>query len=314
MRVVARANQLCPERSTDEILNDLGLPRATYYDWQARAAEGQLANRVVVPRRPALPPTPDEVTLAKRFAEAHPELGYKRLTYALMAENQAFLREWMVYDILGAASLLGRRAPKPELLQRPPEADHPDQRWHTDLMMWHFSGRWFWLIDVLDAYSRYLVHCDVLLSATDDAVILAAQRALETLHPRPRVDGEPQIVHDGGPQFTGHEWRWFAQQARLTDVRTHPYHPQSNGRDERLHRTLREELPLSEEATLYEARDVIASYRTYYNDRRPHSALHYLCPLDYYRGDSRARLAERETKLRAAAEARRVYWTQHKRS
>ena len=60
-------------------------------------------------------------------------------------------------------------------------SNHPDQRWHTDLMMWHFNGRWFYLIDVLDAYSRYLVHCELLLTAGDDAVILAVQRAREML-------------------------------------------------------------------------------------------------------------------------------------
>jgi hypothetical protein len=81
-----------------------------------------------------------------------------------------------------------------------------------------------------------------------------------------------------------------------------------------VHRTLCEELPLAEEATLYEARILLADYRTYYNQRRPHSAMHYLCPLDYYRGDPAARLAEREANLRRAAETRRAYWEQHRPS
>jgi transposase InsO family protein len=100
----------------------------------------------------------------------------------------------------------------------------------------------------------------------------------------------------------------------MQDMPTRTHHPQSNGRDERVHRTLREELPLAEEATLYEARTLLADYRTYYNRRRPHSALHYLCPLDYYRGDPHTRLAEREANLRRAAEARRDYWEQHRPS
>ncbi len=97
----------------------------------------------------------------------------------------------------------------------------------------------------------------------------------------------------------------------MTDVRTHPYHPQSNGRDERVHRTFRAEVPLDPAAKLYEARRVIETYRGYYNARRPHSALHYLCPHDFYRGDPSTSLAERQAKLRAATEARRVYWEQH---
>ena len=85
-------------------------------------------------------------------------------------------------------------------------------------------------------------------------------------------------------------------------------HPQSNGLDERVHRTFREELPLTSEAVLYEARTMMLDYREYYNHRRPHSALQYLCPVDYYRGDPIARLAEREAKLRTAAAARAAYW------
>jgi len=308
---VHRAQQLCPERSLSTILADLGLPEATYYRWQARQAAGQLADRLVVPHRTAVPPTLREVGTVKTYARSHRLLGYKRLAYALMAENRAFLRPWMVYAILAEADLLGRRAPAPEPLVRPPAADHPDQRWHTDLMLWWFGGQWFWLIDVLDAYSRYLVHYEVLLTARADSVVFAAQRALDTLAGRHRRLGEPEIVHDGGGQFIGHEWAQFVQAVKATDVRTHPYHPQSNGRDERAHRTWREEIPLDEDANLYQARAVLADYRVYYNERRPHSALHYLCPLNYYRGDPARLLAEREANLQAAAAARKAYWEAH---
>jgi transposase InsO family protein len=291
-----------------QLLGDLGLPRTTYYRWRARAATGCLEDDPMLPQHPAILPTPAEVQTVCAFAREHSALGYKRLSYALMAANQAFLRPWMVCDVLSQAQLLGARQAPPVLLRRPPEATHPDQRWHTDLMNWHFSGRWFYLLDVLDAYSRYLVHCELLLVATDDAVTLAVQRALETLDTR-HMD-EPQIVHDGGPQFISYEWRTFAQTTGMHDVRTHPYHPQSNGRDERLHRTLREELPLDANATLYQAQAILADYRTYYNHRRPHSAIEYLCPHDYYRGDPPTLLAEREAKLRAAAQARQLYWRQ----
>jgi putative transposase len=313
MNTIHRAQELCPERSLQDILTDLGLPHTTYYHWQARAAVGQLADRIVVPQRQAILPTPAEVGIVLDFAYRHPLLGYKRLAYALMAENKAFLRPGMVYHLLGQAELLGRRAPAPEPLVRPPEADHPDQRWHTDLSMWRFGGQWFWLIDVLDAYSRYLVHCELLLTAKADDVVRAVQRALDTLRDRPRRDGEPEIVHDGGPQFIGHEWSLFIQATGTTNVRTHPYHPQSNGRDERVHRTFREEMPLDENALLYEARSIMADYRTYYNEARPHSALHYLCPRNYYRGDPVALLAQREAQLQAAAERRQAYWEQQGR-
>ncbi len=133
------------------ILTDLGLGSATYYRWSRRAQEDRLADAVRVPRRTAVPPTPVEVAVTTDYARQHPLLGYKRLAYALMAENQAFslalparasVRPWMVYEVLAEAQLLGRRAPEPELLVRPPEAAPPDQRGHTDLMVWGCEGRW----------------------------------------------------------------------------------------------------------------------------------------------------------------------------
>jgi putative transposase len=311
LETITQARTRCPGLSLREILGDLGVGDTTYYRWTQRAKSARLTDDVRVPQRKAVPPTPIEISETTGFARRHPLLGYKRLAYALMAENKAFLRPWMVHDVLADAQLLGRRAPEPEALVRPPEADHPDQRWHTDLMMWWFDRQWFWLIDVLDAYSRYLIYCELMLTATAEAVVAAGQRALETLGNRPRRPGEPEIVHDGGPQFVGHEWAQFVRATQMTNVRTHPYHPQSNGRDERVHRTFREEIPLDESATLYQARAVIAEYRTYYNERRPHSALHYLCPRDYYRGDPVTLLADRETKLRAAAAVRSQYWEQH---
>lgn len=312
LEIVERARTLCPERCLEAVLQDLGLPPATYQRWCQRAQAEQLMDQIVVPQRDAVPPMPGEVQAVYDYAQQHLGLGYKRLAYSLMLENKAFLYPWMVHEILAQADLLGRRPPPPELLCRPPEATHPDQRWHTDLMLWWFSGQWFWLIDVLDAYSRYLVACEVLITATASDVVSAGQRAIDTLRSRERLAGEPEIVHDGGPQFIGHEWAQFVKAVGMTDVRTHPYHPQSNGKDERVHRTLRAEVPIDETATLYEARAAIATYRTYYNDGRPHSALHYLCPRDYYRGNPVACLQERKEKLQAASAARRAYWEQQR--
>jgi putative transposase len=312
LKTVQQAQVHCPERSLEAILGDLGLPAATYFRWIERAAAGTLADQVVVPHRPAVPPTPVEVEAVTGYAHDHPLLGYKRLAYALMLENKAFVRPWMVRDILADHELLGRRQPPPEPLVRPPAAGHPDQRWHTDLMVWWFADRWFWMIDVLDAYSRYLVHCQLLLSARAADVTQAVQTALDTLPPERRRTGEPEIVHDCGSQFIGHEWAALIQATAMTDVRARAHHPQSNGRDERVHRTFREEMPLANSDSYYQAQEVIQIYRTYYNERRPHSALRYLCPREFYRGDPPAALAARADACRAAATARQAYWEAHR--
>ena len=140
-----------------------------------------------------------------------------------------------------------------------------------------------------------------------DTVTLTAQEALEKLSTR--RCGEPRLVHDHGSQFLSREWRAFVEAAGLLDIKTQVAHPQSNGRLERLHRTHREEgLTEDDLSDYYRALDALTRWSHYYNYERPHSALKYLCPVDYYRGDPAARLAERERKLSQAVEARKVYW------
>lgn len=292
----------------DEILVQLGLPPATYYRWQGRAQEGCLADRVVVPHRQAFPPTPQEVAAVCGFGLAHTQMGYKRLTWQMVDEDVAYLRSYQVYHILKEHDLLCRRhVPQSEPLKRPPEPDHPDQVWHIDLMYLYIPPRWYYLVDILDGYSRFLVHWSLNLTMHADTVTLTVQEALDGLPQRP--PGEPKLVHDRGSQFLSAEWRAFVQAAGVTDIKTRVAHPQSNGRLERLHRTHREEGLTGEALSdYYRALEAMAGWSRYYNYERPHSALKYLCPVDYYRGDPEARLAEREGKLVQAAEARKAYW------
>ena len=171
----------------------------------------------------------------------------------------------------------------------------------------YMAPRWYYLVDILDSYSRYLVHWSLNLTMTADTVTLTAQQALDQL--TNRQPGEPKIVHDNGGQFISAEWQAFVKGAKVTDIKTRVAHPQSNGRLERLQRTHREE-GLSEEilSDYYQALDVMTDWAHFYYTQRPHSSLKYLRPVDYYRGNPETRLAEREQKLVQAAEARQAHW------
>lgn len=292
----------------ETILTQLGFPSATYYRWQVREGDGQLADAVVVPHRRVPLPTPEELIAVRSFALATPQMGYKRLTWMMIDEDVAYLRPWQVYDILSKHDLLRQSTQsvsKP--LKRPPEPGHPDQVWHVDIMYLYIQPRYYYLVDILDGYSRFLVHWSLNLTMTADTVTFTVQEALEGLSQR-RL-GEPKIVHDHGSQFLSAEWRRFVAGAEVTDILTRVSHPQSNGRLERLHRTHREE-GLTEEdlGDYYRALEGMERWSHYYNNKRPHSALQYLRPVDYYRGDPAARLAERKQKLAQALVARELYW------
>ena len=290
------------------ILKHLGIPRATYYRWQRRALSGSLADITAASQRRACPPIPQEINSVCDYALEYPQMGYKRLTWQMVDNDVAYLKPYQVYEILSERSLLcGTKDSGSETLNRPPEPDHPDEVWHVDLMYLYIAPRWYYLVDIIDGYSRFMVNWSLNLTMESETVTITVQDAQEKLGNRRK--GEPRVVHDHGSQFISHEWRSFVKGAGITDIKTRIAHPESNGRLERLHRTHREE-GLTEEALTgyYAALDAMERWDEYYNYRRPHSAIKYLVPADYYRGDPDSRIAERKEKLVHAVEMRQPYW------
>ena len=242
------------------------------------------------------------------YALAHPRLGYKRLSWQMLDADVVALRPWQVYETLRQFDLIVRRPNEPDqALRRPEPPKRADEVWHIDLMYLYLSGRWYYLVDIIDGYSRFLVHWTLNTTMLSETVTLTVQQALEGLQPKP--EKPPRIVHDHGSQFVSSEWRSLVKGSELTDIKTRVAHPQSNGIVERLHRTHREEAQLDEHAGYHAALEQFARWSRYYNQERPHSALSYLCPFDYYRGDPEGRLAERRRKLAAARAARDTYWS-----
>jgi transposase InsO family protein len=120
----------------------------------------------------------------------------------------------------------------------------------------------------------------------------------------------PRIISDNGPQFIARDFKSFIRQCEMTHVRTSPFYPQSNGKLERWHKTLKSEAirpktPLS----LDDAQRVVDKFVKDYNDTRLHSAIGYVAPKDRLTGQDIFIFAERKRKLAQAQELRR----QHRR-
>ena len=116
----------------------------------------------------------------------------------------------------------------------------------------------------------------------------------------------PRIISDNGPQFIAKDFKEFIRICGMTHVRTSPYYPQSNGKIERWHRTLkgdciRPQTPL----TLEDAQRIVARYVEHYNTVRLHSAIGYLTPKDKLEGREAVIFAERDRKLEQARERRK---------
>jgi transposase InsO family protein len=162
------------------------------------------------------------------------------------------------------------------------------------------EGTFYFLLTVLDGLSRFIVHWDLRESMKEDEVELVLQQALE------KFPGEkPRIISDNGPQFIARDFKLFIRLVGATHVRTSPYYPQSNGKLERWHGSLKREcLRPSCPGSVEEARRRIAAFVEHYNTVRLHSALGYITPADQLAGLGPVIHAERDRKLEEARQRR----------
>lgn len=208
-----------------------------------------------------------------------------------------------VYRVLKGAGLMQRHNSKPSLkgkgFQQPLR---PHEHWHVDVSYINVAGTFFHLCSLLDGCSRSIVHWEIRESMTEADVETILQRARERY-----PDARPRIISDNGPQFIAKDFKEFIRLCGMTHVRTSPYYPQSNGKIERWHRSLKAEcirpgVPLS----LEDARRLVEGYVRHYNEVRLHSAIGYVTPAARMAGLDRAIFAERDRKLEAAREKRRI--------
>ena len=110
------------------------------------------------------------------------------------------------------------------------------QHWHIDVSYIHISGTFYYLCSILDGCSRYIVKWALRESMTEADIEIILEQAKE-LHPVAR----PRIISDNGPQFVAKDFNEFIRISGMTHVRTSPYYPQSNGKIERWHKSLKGE-------------------------------------------------------------------------
>src|SRR6266513_2473151 len=157
-------------------------------------------------------------------------------------------------------------------------------------------GTFYYLGSVLDGYSRSIVDWGLRESMRETDIEVILERAKEKY-----PEAKPRIISDNGPQFIARDFKEFIRISGMTHVRTSPFYPQSNGKIERWHKSLKRECirPLTP-LTLDDARRLIQIYVDHYNTVRLHSAIGYVTPHDMLAGRQTEIHAARDRKLEEA--------------
>jgi transposase InsO family protein len=288
------------ELDTRWVLKQLAIAPTQFYRWTARYGRVNTHNGQT-PRDHWLTPAEREAIL--RYHAAHAPEGYRRMTFMMLDADVVAVSPATVYRVLKSAGVLDRWHHKPSLKGTGfVQPFQPHEHWHIDISYINLAGTFYYLCSILDGATRFIIHWELREQMTTAAVETVIQRAREQ-YPEAR----PRIISDNGPQFIAKDFKEFIRLAGMTHVRTSPYYPQSNGKLERWHQTLkvttiRPKAPNSVD----EARRLVAAFVEYYNHQRLHSAIGFITPADMLAGRADAIWSARDQKLEAARARRRA--------
>jgi putative transposase len=237
------------------------------------------------------------------YEAEHPDEGYRRLTFMMMDADIVSVSPSSVRRVLRAAGRMDKWNKKPSKkgtgFVQPLK---PHEHWHIDVSYINICGTFYYLCSILDGCSRYIVDWEIGERMTETDIEILLQRAREKY-----PDARPRIISDNGPQFIAKDFKAFIRICGMTHVRTSPYYPQSNGKIERWHGSLKSECirpgtPLS----LEDAQRMTGQYIERYNNQRLHSAIGYVTPKDKLEGREQQIFQERDRKLQEAREQRKA--------
>ncbi len=310
IRLVERSH--LPVRRT---LQRLGVSRPTFYRWydlyrrfgtpgleDRRAGPGRVWNRI-----------PDRIRQQiLDMALARPELSPRELAVTFTDERAYFVSEASVYRLLKAHDLI--TSPAFTVIKAADafkdQTTAPNQLWQTDFTYLKVIGwGWFYLSTILDDFSRYIIAwklCTTMRAGdvTDTLKMALAASGLD----QAKVAHRPRLLSDNGSSYIAGDLADWMQNAGMKHVRGAPYHyhPQTQGKIERWHQTLKNRILLENYYLPGDLEAQIDAFIDHYNHRRYHESLQNLTPADVYFGRGQTILLNRERIKRKTIEQRRL--------
>jgi transposase InsO family protein len=300
------------ELSVRQTLKELGIHRSTFYSWYRRfledGVEGLGSQKPKA--RSFWNKIPEEVKeQVVETALDQTNLSPRELACRITDMNEYFISESSVYRILKAHDLI--TSPAYILMQAGDCFKNPTRRihelWQTDFTYFRIIGwGWYYLSTVLDDFSRYIIAWKLTTSMTASDVKDTLDEAVsETGVDKIKVKHKPRLLSDNGPCYLSGELKSYLEKRGMTHTRGAPYHPMTQGKIERYHRSMKNIVKLQNYYFPWELETEISKFVDYYNNNRYHEALNNVTPSDVYFDRHRQILTKRDIIKRKTLALRR---------
>jgi len=303
------------ELGVNRTLTELGIKRSTFYEWYKRyLEEGEAGLHARKPeKRSFWNQIPDaERQQVVEVALDKPEMSCRELACHITDVKKWFISESSVYRILKVQNLIT----SPAFIVNEAADEFKEktvrihQQWQMDFTYLKVvDWGWYFLGTILDDYSRYIVAWELSLemTAVDSEQVVDKALRITGL----KKENRPRLLSDNGPCFRSADFKKYLKSKEMGQVFGAPYHPQTQGKIERYHRTMKNVIKLEKYFTPEQLRNNIEAFVDYYNNRRYHESLDNVTPADVYFGRSEKILKmRRETKRKTIALRRKDYFTQ----
>lgn len=303
--------------SVKKTREELQVPRSTFYSWYQRYQEHgmdglknkklkvkQFWNRI-----------PDHVRgQIVNLALEYPDESPRQFTYRFIDEKAYFVSESSVYRILKGYDLI--KSPAFEVITAKNKFDNPTKRvnemWQTDFTQFLvIDWGWYYLSTVLDDYSRYILAYKLsptmnAQDAEDTLKIALAKAEIDKV----KVYHKPRLLSDNGPAYHSANLAKFLKERRIDHIYGAPYHPMTQGKIERWHRSMKNVIKLQNYYSPSGLERAIAEWAEYYNNQRYHESLENVTPADVYFGREKEIIKKRNKLKEQSLALRRQQYLQ----
>lgn len=303
IRTVEESN-LCIRRTVEM----LGIPRSTFYNWYDRYLAGGVA--ALVDKKPEPHAVWNKVPDRYRkklldMALDAPELSPRELAVKFTGKHNYFISEATAYRILKEHDLM--TSPAWIVYKAADQFSNPttaiNQLWQTDFTYLKVTGwGWYYLSTVMDDYSRYIVGWRLCTGMAASDVAATLQDALKNAGLARKQ--RPKLLSDNGPCYISSELKLWLDDHGMDHTRGKPYHPMTQGKIERWHRSLKNSIMLENYYLPEDLERQVAKFVNHYNTERYHESLNNLTPEDVWLGrghailEKRRKIKEKTMKLR----------------